>query len=164
MQALQWIMTGLNWFNGPKPPLLLKWCGHASAFYMQVSTFKYVYSRNTNKHCRYTLWYFLFLHCGTFCFYIVVLFVSTLWYFLFLHCGTFCFYIVALIVSTLWYFLFLHCGTFCFYIVALFVSALWHFFVSTLWYFLFVHYGTFCLVPQCRNKKGHNVETKSTTM
>jgi hypothetical protein len=37
----------------PNPPLLLKWCGHARAFYMQVSTFKYVYSRNTNKHCRY---------------------------------------------------------------------------------------------------------------
>jgi hypothetical protein len=61
-----------------------------------------------------TLRYFLFLHCGTFCFYIVVLFISTLWYFLFLHCGTFCFYIVVLFVSTLWYFLFLHCGTFCF--------------------------------------------------
>jgi hypothetical protein len=108
----------------------------------------------------------VFLYCGTFCFYIVVLFVSTLWYFLFLHCVSFCFNIVVLFVSTLWYFLFLHCGTFCVYIVVHFVSTLWYLCRNKKYHNVETKRTTMSKqkVPQCWNKTYHNVETKSTTM
>ena len=36
VQALQLQMTGLNLLYGPKPPLLVQWCGCTSVFQMEV--------------------------------------------------------------------------------------------------------------------------------
>jgi hypothetical protein len=36
VQALQWKVAGLSFFCGLKPPLLVKWCSHASAFHVWV--------------------------------------------------------------------------------------------------------------------------------
>jgi len=35
-------MAGLNYFYDPKPPLLMKWCGHGSVFHMWINTIPHI--------------------------------------------------------------------------------------------------------------------------